>query len=61
MIKENQEKRGSNYKVALIVDKELYYGLTRMFQAYSDILPFEVMSFSTKDDAYRWLDETNSD
>jgi hypothetical protein len=61
MVKENQMKRGSNYKVAMIVDKDLHYGLIRMFQAYADTLPFEVMSFSTEDDAYRWLDETNSD
>jgi hypothetical protein len=60
MVKENQMRRGSNYKVALLVDKDLYYGLTRMFQAYADTLPSEVMSFSTKDDANSWLDESNS-
>ena len=61
MVKENQTKRGSNYKVAMVVDKDLHHGLIRMFQAYSDtILPLEVMSFRTKDDACRWLDETNA-
>ena len=62
MVKESQTRRGSNYKVAMIVDKDLHYGLIRMFQAYSDseALPLEVMLFRTKDDAYRWLDETNA-
>ncbi len=60
MVKENQMRRGSNYKVAMIVDNDLYHGLIRMFQAHSDtLLPLDVMSFRTEDDAYRWLDETN--
>ena len=62
MVKENQTRRGSNYKVAMIIDKDLHYGLIRMFQAYSDsdALPLEVMLFRTKDDAYKWFDETNA-
>lgn len=61
MVKENQPRRGSGYKVALLADKDLFYGLTRMYQAYSGSLPFEVMAFRSMDEASQWLAETAAD
>ena len=60
MVKENQARRGSGYKVAMIVDRELYFGLIRMYQAYSGELPFDLMIFRSMKEASRWLAEKKS-
>lgn len=57
MVRENQARRGSGYKVAMIVDKDLYYGLIRMYQAYSDELPSDVKIFRSMEEASEWLAE----
>ena len=58
MVKESQPRRGSGYKVAMVADKDLYYGLSRMYQAYSGALPFELMVFRSLDDALGWVRQT---
>jgi len=54
-IKANQEKRGKNYRVALVVSREIDFGLARMFEAYSQEFPFEIRIFKNLQDAEQWL------
>ena len=58
MVQKSRAKRGSEYKVAMVADKELYYGLLRMYQAYSGPLPIELMVFRSLPEAMHWLKET---
>lgn len=61
MVKGNQARRGSGYKVAMVVNNDLYYGLIRMYQAYSGDLPFELMIFHSMDEAANWLHGTTGE
>lgn len=58
MIEANQDRRGKAYKMAMVADKGLYYGLIRMYQAYSGPLPLEHMVFCSLPEALRWINET---
>jgi hypothetical protein len=54
-VRANQEKRGTNYRVALVVSTDIDFGLARMFEAYSHELPFDIQIFKDIKDAERWL------
>ena len=42
-------------KVAVIAPKAVSFGLARMTEAFSHLVPWEFMVFSSKDDALEWL------
>jgi hypothetical protein len=45
-------------KTAIVASKPSYYGLSRMFEIYSNLknVPFQVSIFHTIEEADRWLD-----
>ncbi len=43
-------------KVAVVAPKSLSYGLARMYQSYSDSVPWEFVVFRAVDAALAWLD-----
>ena len=54
-IKNNQEKRGANYRVALVVSRDIDFGLARMYEAYTQELPFQLQIFKQLSAAEDWL------
>jgi hypothetical protein len=50
-----QEERGSDYKVALVADDDLAYGLSRMYAVYADQLPLNATVFRTMEEALEWI------
>jgi hypothetical protein len=54
-IKNNQEKRGAHYRVALVVSRDIDFGLARMYEAYTQELPFQLQIFKTLSSAEDWL------
>jgi len=55
-IRKNRHVRGSGYRVALVVSRDLDYGIARMYDAYSEGLPFQMKIFREFDEAYSWVD-----
>lgn len=49
-------------KTAFVAYKNLFYGLSRMFQAHSSIenSPYPVMVYRNIEEAYKWLDEADT-
>jgi len=58
-VRANQKKRGINYRVALVVSRDIDFGLARMFEAYSHELPFDIQIFKDFNDAQKWLNPSN--
>lgn len=54
-IDRNKAVRGAGYKVAIVVFRDLDYGLARMFEAYADKLPFDLQIFRDMALAQSWL------
>ena len=52
-----QEARGSDYKVAIVVARNVDFGLARMYEAFSDELPCELRVFMNLEDADAWMTE----
>jgi len=46
---------GKGYKVALVANDDLAYGMLRAYQSWSDDRPNDIQVFRKKDDAYAWL------
>ena len=51
------QQRGAQYKLALLASRELYFGLSRMFEAYGDEIPIDIHAFRSMEDALDWLNE----
>ncbi len=51
----NKDKRGSGYKVSIVVSRDLDYGLARMFETYAENLPFTIRIFRKRPPAESWL------
>jgi hypothetical protein len=51
-------KRASG-KTAFVAQKDIFFGLSRMFEIQSSIrkAPYPIMVFRSRDEAYQWLDE----
>jgi hypothetical protein len=49
------EKRGADYKVAIVVRGNLDFGLSTIFQMHSYTLPFEVKVYQSLTQAREWL------
>ncbi len=54
-VEERQPKRGADYRVAIVVSSDYHYGLARMYQAYADALPANIMVFRGLGEAAEWL------
>ena len=56
-----QDKRAAKINphmfLALVGEKDLVYGLIRMWEAYVDISPLESMAFRNIKDAEKWIEE----
>jgi hypothetical protein len=57
-IANNTDKRGEGYRIALVVNSDLAFGLARMFRSMSDHTPVSINIFRSMDDAHEWLKHT---
>ena len=53
-------KRGSTWRVAIVVSSDLAFGLGRMFEAYCGVAPNEVMVFRSMEEAEGWVSQPRS-
>jgi hypothetical protein len=49
------DRRGSGYKVAILVRRNEDFGLSSLFEMHSYSLPFEVQVFRNSDEARTWV------
>lgn len=54
------KKHFTKARMALVADKALYLGLSRMFGVFAEDLGLEVEVFSTNDEANQWLNQEAS-
>ena len=54
----NTDKRGEDYRIALVVNNDLAFGLARMFRSMSGRVPVNINIFRSMDDAHQWLKST---
>jgi hypothetical protein len=50
-----KEKRGTDYRVALVAEADVLYGFARMYEAYAEHLPFVLKVFRDMVEAQNWL------
>lgn len=55
-IKERFHSKLSHRKTAIVVDQDVTYGLTRMFQILADDLPYEIEIFRSFREAQQWIE-----
>lgn len=51
----NQDKRGENFKLAMVVNSKLDYGISKMYEAFGEKLPFSKKVFYDIREAKNWL------
>ena len=49
------KKRGTGFKTAVIFRKNIEYGMARIFQAYTEKLPYELKVFYDRQKAMDWI------
>lgn len=54
-LEKSADKRGTDYKVAIVVRGNLDFGLSTIFQMHAYTLPFEVKVFQSLTQAKSWL------
>ena len=54
-VRENLKDSPARPKIAVLAPKSLSFGLARMYQSYSDSIPWEYVVFRTIDAALAWL------
>lgn len=54
-IQKNAERRGSGYRAAFLVSKEVDFGLSRMYQMLSEDLPVTFEVFKDREEAMSWI------
>lgn len=47
--------RGINYKVAIVVERNVDFGLARMYEVFADELPCELRVFRDLEEAVDWM------
>ena len=50
-----RDRLGSNYRLALVVSSTVDFGVSRMYEAWSQNLPRKVELFRSLADAYEWV------
>ena len=56
-----QKERGEHYKVAVVVKRELDYGIAKIYVAIADRLPLQFKVFRSIDDAHQWIKASSDD
>ena len=51
------EQRGTGYRMAIVANSDLEFGIARQYEAVTERLPFTSRVFRDYDDAWRWLQE----
>lgn len=54
-IQNNTDKRGSGYKIAIAADRDISFGIARMFAILCDGLPFSIAVFRSMELARNWI------
>jgi len=49
------KQRGARYRLALLATQDLFFGLSKMFEAYGDEIPIEIHVFRSMEEALDWL------
>ena len=57
ILQERSERRGTGYKVAIVVRGNLDFGLSTIFQMHAYTLPFDVKVFQSLTQAKDWIGE----
>ena len=52
----NIDEAGKHYKLALVAEEDLPYGLTRAYEAWCSGRPVTINNFRSLDDASKWLE-----
>lgn len=55
LIGKNTTLRGSNYKIAIVAQKNLTFGVARVLESYGYKLPQSIRVLKCMDDAYDWI------
>ena len=56
LIGKNTTARGSNYKIAIVEQKNLTFGIARVLESYGYKLPQSIRVLKCMDDAYHWIE-----
>lgn len=49
------DKRGKDFKLAIVANSKLDFGLSRMYEAFSEVLPFSKKVFYDIKKAQKWI------
>ncbi len=60
-VSNNLLRTGTGFKLAIIANSDLGYGLAKMFIGYGQVLPFSKNVFRSYDDGLAWISETKRD
>lgn len=52
----NIDKNGKHYRLALVAEEDLAFGLTRVYEAWSSGRPVTINNFRDLDDALKWVE-----
>lgn len=52
----NIDKNGKHYRLALVAEEDLAYGLTRIYEAWSSGRPVTINNFRDLEDARKWVE-----
>lgn len=55
LVRKNTKRRGSHYKIAIVAQKSLTFGIARMLESYAYELPQSIRVLKSMDDAYDWI------
>jgi len=53
----NIDTSGKHYRLALVAEEDLAYGLSRVYEAWSSERPVTINNFRELDDAMKWIGE----
>lgn len=51
------DKKGMSYKLALVASDDLPYGMTRVYEGWSNDRPITINIFRQLDEAFAWIEE----
>ena len=54
-IRSKIDSRGANYKIAIVAEMDLSYGISKMFEGYGGDLPVSIHVYRNIDEAYQWI------
>lgn len=54
-LQQNINKRGADFKMAIVASEDLSFGLAKMFQGLGMELPIAIRVVRSRDEAFEWL------